>query len=235
MTPDVKICGLSTAETVAAALDAGAGWLGFVFYPRSPRHVSIEAAARLAAPARGRAGIVALTVDADDALLDAIVSGLAPDLIQLHGGETPERAAAIRARTGLPVMKAIRVAEAADLDPVAAFRPYVDRFLFDAKPPPGLAGALPGGNGLAFDWRLVAGLDPGRPFMLSGGLDPDNVARAVAATGVAAVDVSSGVESAPGVKDSDLIRAFVAAARRPAPAVEGAAPTNPNDVRGHAP
>lgn len=211
--PDVKICGLKTAETVAAALEAGADMIGFVFFPRSPRNVTIDEAARLAAPARGRAAVVALTVDADDAAIDAIAAGLRPDLLQLHGAETPERVAAIRRRTGVPVMKAIRVAEAADLAPVAAYAEVADRLLFDAKPPPGLVGALPGGNGLAFDWRLIRDLDPGRPAMLSGGLDPDNVARALAMTGIGAVDVSSGVESAPGVKDPDQIRAFLRAAR----------------------
>lgn len=215
----VKICGLSTAETVAAALDAGADMLGFVFFPRSPRHVAVETAAALAGPARGRAQIVALTVDASDEALDAIVAGLSPDILQLHGAETPARAAAIRARTGIAVMKAIRVGEAADLAPVPDFAAHVDRFLFDAKPPPGLTGALPGGNGLAFDWRLVRGLAPGRPWMLSGGLDPANVAEALDLTGAPAVDVSSGVESAPGVKDPDLIRAFIRAVRWRAPAV----------------
>ncbi|MBT9292816.1 phosphoribosylanthranilate isomerase [Prosthecodimorpha staleyi] len=214
----VKICGLSTAETVAAALDAGADMLGFVFFPRSPRHVAIETAAALAAPARGRAQVVALTVDATDEALDTIVAGLRPDILQLHGAETPARAGAIRARMGIAVMKAIRVGEAADLAPVPAFAAHVDRFLFDAKPPPGLVGALPGGNGLSFDWRLVRGLDPGRPWMLSGGLDPANVAEALDLTGAPAVDVSSGVESAPGVKDPDLIRAFVSAVRWRAPA-----------------
>jgi phosphoribosylanthranilate isomerase len=213
MTMLVKICGLRTRDTVAAALDVGADMIGFLFYPRSPRYVSIAEAAALAAPARGRAAIVALTVDADDEALAAIVEGLGPDLLQLHGAETPERAAAIRARFGVPVMKAIRVAEAADLAVVPAFAPVVDRFLFDAKAPPQIVGALPGGNGIAFDWRLVAGLDPGKPHMLSGGLDADNVAEAIRVTRVPAVDVSSGVETAPGVKDPALIRAFVRTAR----------------------
>ena len=212
MTLDVKICGLKTDEAVAAALEAGADMVGFVFFPKSPRNVSIEAAARLAEPARGRAMIVALAVNPDDALVAAIASGLRPDLIQLHGHESPERCAAIRAATGIPIMKAIPVAEAEDLAVVPAYRPHVDRFLFDAKPPK-RPDALPGGNGLAFDWRLIAGLDPGRPFMLSGGLDPETVAAAITTTGVGGVDVSSGVESAPGVKDPARIRAFVARAR----------------------
>jgi phosphoribosylanthranilate isomerase len=211
MAIDAKICGLKTEAAVAAALAGGASHLGFVFFPRSPRHVDVAEAARLAAPARGRAKVVALTVDATDELLQGIVAGLKPDLLQLHGAETPERAAGIRARFRLPVMKAIALATEADLAPVAGFRPHVDLFLFDAKPPPALAGALPGGNGVAFDWRLVAGLDPGRPFMLSGGLDPVNVGRALALTGAKAVDVSSGVESAPGVKDPARIAAFLAA------------------------
>ena len=215
MTLDVKICGLKTDEAVAAALEAGADMVGFVFFPKSPRNVSIEAAARLAEPARGRAVIVALAVDPDDALVAAIASGLRPDLIQLHGHESPERCAAIRAATGIPIMKAIPVAEAEDLAIVPAYVPHVDRFLFDAKPPK-RPDALPGGNGLSFDWRLIAGLDPGRPFMLSGGLDPETVAAAITTTGVGGVDVSSGVESAPGVKDPAKIRAFVARARAPA-------------------
>lgn len=212
MTLDVKICGLKTEEAVAAALEAGADMVGFVFFPKSPRNVAIADAARLAEPARGRAIIVALAVDPDDALVAAIASGLRPDLLQLHGHESPERCAAIRAATGLPIMKAVPVAEAEDLRIVPAYAPHVDRFLFDAKPPK-RPDALPGGNGLAFDWRLIAGLDPGRPFMLSGGLDPETVAAAITTTGVGGVDVSSGVESAPGVKDPAKIRAFVARAR----------------------
>lgn len=212
MTLDVKICGLKTEEAVAAALEAGADMVGFVFFPKSPRNVAIAEAALLAETARGRAIIVALAVDPDDALVAAIASGLRPDLLQLHGHESPERCAAIRAATGLPIMKAIPVAEAEDLAIVPAYVPHVDRFLFDAKPPK-RPDALPGGNGLAFDWRLIAGLDPGRPFMLSGGLDPETVAAAITTTGVGGVDVSSGVESAPGVKDPVKIRAFVARAR----------------------
>jgi phosphoribosylanthranilate isomerase len=207
----VKICGLKTAEAVAAARDGGASHVGFVFFPPSPRAVAIDVAAGLAAPLRGRAEVVALTVDADDDLVAAIVAGLKPDLLQLHGAETPARCAALRARFGVPVMKAVRLATAADLAPVPAYVPVVDWLLFDAKPPPTLAGALPGGNGIAFDWRLVAGLDPGRPFMLSGGLDPDNVATAIRLTGARAVDVSSGVERAPGDKDPVRIAAFLAA------------------------
>lgn len=216
MTLEVKICGLKTEEAVAAALDAGADMVGFVFFPKSPRNVALDDAVCLAAPARGKAKIVALVVDADDALLAAIRDRLAPDLLQLHGHESPERCAAIRVATGLPIMKAIAVADADDLAPVPAYAAAVDRLLFDAKPP-AHPDALPGGNGLAFDWRLVRDLDPGRPFMLSGGLTPDDVATAIEMTGVDGVDVSSGVESEPGVKDPERIRAFVARARAARP------------------
>ena len=212
MTLDIKICGLKTDEAVEAALDAGADLLGFVFFPRSPRNVGLDEAVRLAAPARGRAKIVALVVDADDALLAAIARDLAPDLIQLHGHETPARVAEIARMTGRPPMKALAVAEASDLDALPAFLPHVARILFDAKPPK-TPDALPGGNGLAFDWRLLVDLDPTLPVMLSGGLTAENVAEAIAMTGVRAVDVSSGVESAPGVKDPTRIRAFVENAR----------------------
>lgn len=212
MALEVKICGLKTDEAVAAALAAGADLVGFVFFAKSPRNVSIDEAVRLAAPVRGRAQIVALAVDPDDALVEAIATRLAPDLLQLHGRETPARVAEIAARSGLALMKAIPVAEKADLEPVAAYVPHVARILFDAKPPK-TPEALPGGNGLAFDWRLVRDLDPGRPVMLSGGLDPSNVAEAIAVTGVGAVDVSSGVESAPGVKDPERIAAFIRNAR----------------------
>jgi phosphoribosylanthranilate isomerase len=207
----VKICGLSTPETLDAALDAGADLVGFVSFPKSPRHVELDRGRTLALRAKGRAQRVALVVDPEDGALAALVAALDPDLIQLHGSETPERVAAIRARFGRPVMKAVGIAEAADLDAVAAHR-GCDRLLLDAKPPRS-ADALPGGNGLAFDWRLLAGLDPGLRFMLSGGLNPDNVAAAIRLTGAGAVDVSSGVESRPGAKDPAKIEAFVKAAR----------------------
>jgi phosphoribosylanthranilate isomerase len=206
----VKICGLKTQAAVDAALDAGADMLGFVFFAKSPRHLDPDDAARLAAVARGRAQVVALTVDADDAALEAIVAALAPDMIQLHGRESPQRCAAIRSRFG-PTMKALGVAQAQDLSPVPAYAAVCDRLLIDAKPPPGAA--LPGGNGVPFDWRLVAGFSPGVPWLLSGGLTPENVAEALRLTGAPGVDVSSGVESAPGVKDAGKIAAFVAAAR----------------------
>ncbi len=212
MTLEIKICGLRTDEAVDAALAAGADLIGFVFFPKSPRNVSLDEAVRLAAPARGRAKVVALVVDADDAALAAIATRLAPDLLQLHGRESPERVAAIRRVTGIAVMKALPIAESSDLASLPAHAAVADRILFDAKPPK-TPEALPGGNGLSFDWRLVADLDPGRPVMLSGGLTPETVAEAIAVTGVAAIDVSSGVESAPGVKDPARIRAFIENAR----------------------
>ncbi|TXM72587.1 phosphoribosylanthranilate isomerase [Methylobacterium sp. WL12] len=206
----VKICGLSTPETMAAALEAGADWIGLVRFPKSPRHVDLDAARTLSAQARGRAERVVLLVDPDDAALDAALEAIDPDLIQLHGAETPERVAAIRRRAGRPVMKALGVASRADLDRISAFA-AADRLLLDAKPPSGAV--LPGGNGRAFDWTLLDGADLPSGWMLSGGLDPSRVAAALARTGATAVDVSSGVESAPGVKDPDRIAAFVRAAR----------------------
>jgi phosphoribosylanthranilate isomerase len=217
--PLVKICGLSTEETLAAAIEAGAERVGFVFFPRSPRYLTLEKAAALARRARGRAAVVALVVDAGDAALDTISEAVAPDMVQLHGQETPERVQALRARLGRPVMKALGISTAADLDAVPAFAAVADEILFDAKPPRGAV--LPGGNGVAFDWRLLAALDLPVPFMLSGGLGPRNVGEALRVTGAPGVDVSSGVESAPGVKDPDLIAAFVRAAKNPA---EGATP-----------
>jgi phosphoribosylanthranilate isomerase len=212
MTPLVKICGLSTPEALDAALDAGADMIGLVRFPKSPRHVGLEEGRALSMRAKGKALRVALVVDADDAELEAVVAALDPDLIQLHGAETPERVATIRARFGRPVMKAVGIAEAADLDAIERYRAVADRVLLDAKPPQ-RAEALPGGNGLAFDWRLVAGLDPDKPFMLSGGLSPETVAAAIELTGMRAVDVSSGVETRPGQKSPDRIAAFVKAAR----------------------
>ena len=208
----VKICGVTTPDAIDAAVSAGADMIGLVFFPRSPRHLSITAARSLADRAAGRARVGALTVDATDEDLETIVAGLSPDLLQLHGEETPARVAAVRAAFSLPVMKAVGVADADDLEGLDAYAAVSDMLLVDAKPPK-TADALPGGNGLTFDWRLVAGLDPGRPVMLSGGLHPGNVAEAVRLTRLSGVDVSSGVESAPGRKDPDRIRAFVAAAR----------------------
>ena len=210
----VKICGLSREESVAAALDAGADMIGFVFFPPSPRFLSPERAGRLAARARGRAEIVALSVDMDDAGLDSIVTALDPDWLQLHGKEPPERVAAVKERFGRNVMKAIGVREAADLAAASGYVGIADRLLLDAKPPKDAL--LPGGNGAPFDWRLLSAFDPGIAYMLSGGLDAGNVGEALAITAAAGVDVSSGVETAPGVKSPDLIRAFIAAARRAA-------------------
>src|SRR5215467_2559284 len=207
----VKICGLSTAETLDVALEASADAVGFVFFPPSPRHISYEVARKLAARVKGRAEKVALSVDADDALLAAVVEALRPDVFQLHGKESPARVAAIKQRFGLPVMKAIPVAARADLAAVAEYAGVADRLLFDAPAP--REATRPGGLGKPFDWRLLENLDPGVPFMLSGGLDAGNVGEALAITRAGGVDVSSGVERAPGEKDPDKIRAFVRAAR----------------------
>ncbi len=212
MTPLVKICGLRTPATLEAALAAGADMVGFVFFPKSPRHVGLETARALGARARGRARIVALTVDPDDSLLANVVEALDPDVLQLHGRERPDRVAAIGARFGRATLKAIGVAAPEDLDAAAAYEGAADFLLIDAKPPKGAA--LPGGNGLPFDWRLARDFAPTRPWLLSGGLGPDNVAAAIRATGARGVDVSSGVERAPGVKDETKIAAFVAAARK---------------------
>lgn len=208
--PEIKICGLSTPETLDAALAAGVDWVGFVRFPRSPRHVELEAGRLLSQRAKGKAGRVVLLVDPDDEAVSAAVAAMAPDLIQLHGRESPERVAAIRAATGLPVMKALGIAGRADLAALASYA-IADRLLLDAKPPPGAA--LPGGNGIRFDWDLVAGAELRAGTMLSGGLDAGTVAEALARTGLGAVDVSSGVESAPGIKDPDRIAAFVTAVR----------------------
>lgn len=221
MSLEIKICGLSTAETLEAALGAGADMVGMVFFAPSPRHVDLAVAAGLGAQARGRAQIVALTVDADDATLAAIVDALRPDMLQLHGRETPARVAAIRARFDLPVMKALGIATQDDLAALPAYEAVADRLLLDAKPPRGAV--LPGGNGVAFDWNLLAGLDLARPYMLSGGLDPENVAGAVQLIHPPGVDVSSGVERGPGIKDPSRIEAFLRAARA-AEAQAGARP-----------
>lgn len=212
MSLEIKICGLTTPDAVETAVAVGADLVGFVFFPKSPRNLTVTSANTLATSARGRSLVTALAVDPDDDLVAAIVEGLRPDLLQLHGRETPARVGEIRTRSGVPVMKAVGIATAADVEAARAYLPVADRLLFDAKPPP-TPEALPGGNGLAFDWRLVAGLDLAKPVMLSGGLDPANVGAAVELTGLGGVDVSSGVESAPGLKDPALIRAFVAAAR----------------------
>lgn len=207
----VKICGLTRAEHVAAAVDAGAAYVGFVFFDRSPRHLEIDAARSLAIEVPPGVAKTALTVDADDRALDEIVNSVPLDLLQLHGRETPERVAEVRVRFGLPVMKAVGVAEAADFARVEAHFATADQILVDAKPPK--ESVLPGGNGLAFDWRLVAGRRWPVPWMLAGGLTAANVAAAIALTGARQVDVSSGVEVAPGEKDAQLIRDFIAAAQ----------------------
>ncbi len=208
----VKICGLSTPETLEAALGAGADLVGFVRIPRSPRHVGLDLGRDLSRQARGRTLRVVLLMDAEDAAITEAVEALDPDLLQLHGRESPERAAAVRSRFGRPVMKALGIADASDLAALGPYAGRVDHILLDAKPPR-TSGALPGGNGRAFDWGLLNGLDPGLSFMLSGGLNPGNVAEAVRLTGSKSVDVSSGVETEPGVKDPGKIEAFVKAAR----------------------
>jgi phosphoribosylanthranilate isomerase len=205
----IKICGLTTPATLDAALDAGADLVGFVFFPSSPRHLGADAARALAERVQGRATKVALSVDADDALLAASIEALAPDLLQLHGKESPARVAEMKRRFGLPVMKVIPVETGADLAAVDAYAGIADRILFDARPP--RDATRPGGLGKAFDWHLLDRVQ--HPFMLSGGLDPDNVAEALAITGAAGVDVSSGVERAAGQKDPDRIRAFIRNAR----------------------
>ena len=208
MTTRVKICGLSTGETMQAALDAGADMVGLVFYSKSPRNVSLEQAAALALQARGRAQIVVLAVDADDALLKSIVNAVRPDYLQAHGSETPERVADITRLFAVPVIKAIKVKEPADVASARAFKDVAELILFDAKAPENL---LPGGNGLSFDWNLLKGKDG--QFMVSGGLNPENVAEAIRLTRAPIVDVSSGVETTPGKKDISLIRTFIARAK----------------------
>jgi phosphoribosylanthranilate isomerase len=237
MTLLVKICGLRTPEALDAALEAGADMVGFVFFPPSPRHLGFEAAKTLGARVNGRARKVALSVDAGDAELGAIVDALRPDLLQLHGKETPERVVAVRQRFHLPVMKALPIASRADLTPIPLYAPVADRLLFDARAP--REATRPGGLGTPFDWHLLENLRLAVPFMLSGGLDAGNVAQALRITRAPSVDVSSGVERAPGEKDPDKIRDFVRAARaaysslppRPAPAGNGPAET---DIMGSA-
>jgi phosphoribosylanthranilate isomerase len=209
MKPLIKICGLSTPETISAALDNSADMVGFIFFPKSPRNVSIEQAASLRKAAIGRAKAVAVTVDAPDAELHEIVRDMQPSILQLHGAETPERVAALKARYGLPVIKALSIRESADLDQIAPYIGIADQFLLDAKAPKG--SELPGGNGVSFDWSLLSALEPGLDYMLSGGLNAGNVAEALAVTYAPGLDLSSGVESAPGVKSVTLINEFFAA------------------------
>ena len=212
MTPAIKICGLTTADTLAAAIDGGADFVGAVIFPKSPRHIAPDVAGELFEPARGKARIVAVVVDPEDALLETIGRTLKPDLVQLHGRETPERLAAVRALTGAGVIKALPIRTSEDLDAAEAWEPHVDHLMFDAKPPEG--SVLPGGVGHSFDWSLLAGRIFDKPWFLAGGLTPDNVAEALALTGAPMADVSSGVESAPGVKDAARIAAFLQAVRR---------------------
>jgi phosphoribosylanthranilate isomerase len=213
VTVKVKICGVRTPAILDAAIDAGADLVGLVFFAKSPRNVTIEQAAVLANAARGKVGTVAVLVDPDDTTIDAIMGTVRPDMLQLHGAEAPERVAAIKKRTGLPAFKAIPVTEASDVARAGAYAGVADQILFDAKAGPG--DVLPGGNGVAFDWRVLASAP--QPFALSGGLNADNVAQAIRLTRAALVDVSSGVERAPGEKDADLITQFIRAARAAAP------------------
>jgi len=211
MRPTIKICGLSTPDTLDVALAAGADMVGFVFFSKSPRHISFETARSLADRMSGTALKVALTVDADDATLTEIIASLRPQLLQLHGHEPPQRVAELRHRFGLPIIKAIGIARPDDLSQIAAFEPVADWLLLDAKADPA---ALPGGNGSAFDWSLLRGFKTAKPWLLAGGLTSETVSLALAATDAPGVDVSSGVESAPGLKDVDKIRRFIAQARQ---------------------
>jgi len=210
----VKICGINSAGAADAAVRAGADFAGLVFHEKSPRNVSFEAARSLAERMRGRLKLVALVADADDECIAAVIEAVRPDLLQLHGRETPARAAAVRARFGVPLMKAFGVAQRADLASVPCYQQSCDMFLFDAKTPAQSPEAVMlGGHGVPFDWQLIRGRSFARPWLLAGGLNPENVTRAIASAGAPGVDVSSGVETAPGVKSAELIAAFVSAAR----------------------
>ena len=213
MSVQVKICGISTAGAMTAAIEGGAAFVGLVFYPPSPRAVTPEAAAALAALVPREVVTTGLLVDADDATIEAILHEVPLDLLQLHGAESPQRVAAVKARFGLPVMKVVKLRQPGDLEAVEPYLAVADRLLFDAKPPAEMTGALPGGNAVAFDWTILAGTTWPLPWMLAGGLTPGNVAEAVRISGAPAVDVSSGVEDSPGVKNPEKIRAFLAAAR----------------------
>lgn len=211
MSVQVKICGLTTEPTMQAALDAGADYVGLVFFPPSPRNVEVAQAQTLRDLARGRADVVALFVDPSDELVNEVVATVSPEVIQLHGSETPERVAAIRSLTGRRVVKAIKVREEEDAEQALNYAGIADVILYDAKAPAGAK--LPGGNGEVFDWQLLQSVKDRLPYMLSGGLTPDNVASAIRQTGALAVDVSSGVELSPGQKDEELIRRFLQAAK----------------------
>jgi phosphoribosylanthranilate isomerase len=210
----VKICGVRTPAIVNTAAEAGADYVGLVLFPGSPRYVEVEEARVLAAIGKGKVGAVAVLVDPDDALIDEVVERVRPDLLQLHGNEPPDRVAAIRARAGIPVMKAVAVEDADDVLAADAYAASADHILFDAKA--GAGAALPGGNGVAFDWLALKGF--AAPFALSGGLTPETVGAAIRATGASLVDVSSGVERAPGDKDAELVRRFIQAAKSAAQA-----------------
>ncbi|MFN3583511.1 phosphoribosylanthranilate isomerase [Phenylobacterium sp.] len=213
MTAKAKICGVTTPEAVRAAVDGGAAYLGFMFFPRSPRNIAPEAAGRLTPPARAKGvKIVAVAVDPSDNEVDAIVAGLAPDLIQLHGKESPGRVREIAARSGRGIVKVLPVADPTDFAAASSYEPLVEHLMFETKPPKDAD--RPGGLGVAFDWTLMEGRRFARPWFLAGGLDPWNVAEAVAASGAPLVDVSSGVERGPGLKDPALIQAFLDAVRR---------------------
>ena len=207
----VKICGLATVDDVRACADAGANYVGLVFFEKSPRNITIPAARELALAAPLGLAKVALVVNPSDAELDAITASVPLDMLQLHGRETPERVAEVKARYGLPVMKAVGIADKDDLPKLESYFGVADQILVDAKPPKG--GELPGGNGLSFDWRLLAGRRWPCPWMLAGGLTPENVAQAVKMTGAKQVDVSGGVEDAPGQKNAELIQKFVQSSR----------------------
>ncbi|HSJ40541.1 MAG TPA: phosphoribosylanthranilate isomerase [Xanthobacteraceae bacterium] len=207
----IKICGLMSPQALDVALDSGADMVGFVFFAPSPRNLGLELARTLGERVRGRAAKVALTVNANNHTLGGIVDARKPDMLQLHGKEAPERVAVVRSRFGLPVMKALPIAERGDLSPIREYAQVADRLIFDARAPQ--EATRPGGLGKPFDWTLLSGIDPGVPFMLSGGLDANNVAQALRITRAPGVDVSSGVERAPGEKDPDMIRTFIRAAR----------------------
>jgi len=211
MSLSIKICGLKTPQALDVALDSGANLVGFVFFPPSPRHIGFEAARTLGQRVKGRAAKVALTVDANDEMLLDIINALNPDMLQLHGSETPDRVVAVRTRFGLPVMKALAIAERRDLSPIREYAQFVDRLIFDARAPKDAT--RPGGLGKTFDWALLKNINAGVPFMLSGGLDAENVAEALRTTRAPGVDVSSGVERSAGEKDAEKIRAFIRAAR----------------------
>ncbi len=210
----VKICGISTVEALEAACRAGADYVGFVFYQRSPRHISFEQAARLSRAAPAGITKVALTVNADDATLKQVVASLDPDILQLHGHESPARVAEIKQKFGLPVLKAIAIESSEDFFAAAPYEGIADMILFDAKAPVDLKNALPGGNGISFDWKLLDNGAIKSDFMLSGGINAHNVGQAIALTGAAIVDVSSGVETSPGQKDVELIARFIDAVKR---------------------